>query len=40
MTKKLEEFFNLDSAGPDRNDSVTEDQQLLPVAEIVPMSMH
>lgn len=38
MTKKLEEFFNLDSAGPDRNDSVTEDQQLLPVAEIVPMS--
>jgi hypothetical protein len=38
MTKKLEEFFNLDPAEPDRNDSVTEDQQLLPVAEIVPMS--
>jgi hypothetical protein len=38
MTKKLEEFFNLDPAEPDRNDSVNEDQQILPVAEIVPMS--
>jgi hypothetical protein len=38
MTKKLEDFFNVDPVEPDRNDSVTEDQQLLPVAEIVPMS--
>lgn len=38
MTKKLEDFFNVDSIEPDRNDSVTENQQLLPVAEIVPMS--
>lgn len=38
MTKKLEDFFNVDPAELDRNDSVTEDQQLLPVAEIVPMS--
>lgn len=37
MTKKLEDFFNLDPAEEDRNDSVTEDQQILPVAEIVPM---
>jgi hypothetical protein len=38
MTKKLEDFFNVDPVEPDRNDSVTEEQQVLPVAEIVPMS--
>jgi len=38
MTKKLEDFFNVDPIEPDRNDSVTEDQQILPIAEIVPMS--
>jgi hypothetical protein len=38
MTKKLEDFFNVDPIEPDRNDSVTEDQQALPIAEIVPMS--
>ena len=38
MTKKLEDFFNLDPVEPDRNDSVVEDQQVLPIAEIVPMS--
>ena len=38
MTKKLEDFFNIDPVEPDRNDSVTEEQQVLPVAEIVPMS--
>jgi hypothetical protein len=38
MTKKLEDFFNVDPVEPDRNDSVTEDQQVLPIAEIVPMS--
>jgi len=38
MTKKLEDFFNVDSVEPDRNDSVTEEQQVLPIAEIVPMS--
>ena len=38
MTKKLEDFFNVDSIEQDRNDSVAENQQLLPVAEIVPMS--
>jgi hypothetical protein len=38
MTKKLEDFFNVDSIEPDRNNSVAEDQQALPIAEIVPMS--
>jgi len=38
MTKKLEDFFNVDPMEPDRNDSVNEDQQVLPIAEIVPMS--
>lgn len=38
MTKKLEDFFNVDPVEPDRNDSVTEEQQVLPIAEIVPMS--
>jgi hypothetical protein len=38
MTKKLEDFFNVDSIDADRNDSVAEDQQALPIAEIVPMS--
>ena len=38
MTKKLEDFFNVDPIESDRNDSVTEDQQALPIAEIVPMS--
>ncbi len=38
MTKKLEDFFNLEPAGePDRSESVNEDQTLLPVAEVVPM---
>jgi hypothetical protein len=38
MTKKLEDFFNVDPVELDRNDSVTEEQQVLPIAEIVPMS--
>lgn len=38
MTKKLEDFFNVDPVESDRNDSVTEEQQVLPIAEIVPMS--
>lgn len=37
MTKKLEDFFNVDSTGIDRSESISEDQQTLPVAEIVPM---
>jgi hypothetical protein len=37
MTKKLEEFFNVDSAETDRSESPHEDQQTLPVAEIVPL---
>lgn len=41
MTKKLEEFFNIDPAQEDRNTSVDEDQLTLPlaeIAEILPMS--
>lgn len=41
MTKKLEEFFNIDPAQEDRNTSVDEDQLILPlaeIAEILPMS--
>jgi hypothetical protein len=37
MTKRLEDFFNVDSAESDRSESIAEDQQLLPVAEVVPM---
>ena len=37
MTKKLEDFFNVESAEPDRSESVNEDQQLLPIAEVVAM---
>lgn len=38
MTKKLEDFFNVDPMEePDRSESVNEDQQSLPVAEIVPL---
>jgi len=41
MTKKLEEFFNIDPVQEDRNVSVDEDQLTLPlaeIAEILPMS--
>lgn len=41
MTKKLEEFFNIDPAQEDRNTSVDEDQLTLPlaeIAEILPMA--
>ena len=41
MTKKLEDFFNVESAEIpeplDRSESAHEDQQLLPVTEVVPM---
>lgn len=38
MTKKLEEFFNLDSTDVDRGETVNEDQpSLLPSAEVVPL---
>ena len=37
MTKKLEDFFNVDPVEPDRSESLNEDQQILPVAEVVPM---
>ncbi len=37
MTKKLEDFFNVDSIETDRSESPAEDQQPLPLAEIVPM---
>ena len=37
MTKKLEDFFNVDSIEPDRSETTNEDQLPLPVAEIVPM---
>jgi hypothetical protein len=38
MTKRLEDFFNIDSAEPDRSESVNEDQAQLPIAEVVPMT--
>jgi hypothetical protein len=37
MTKRLEDFFNIDSTEPDRSESVNEDQPQLPIAEVVPM---
>lgn len=37
MTKKLEDFFNLESVETDRSESTQEDQLPLPVAEVVPM---
>lgn len=38
MTKKLEDFFNLDSTDTDRSETVNEDQpSLLPAAEVVPL---
>lgn len=37
MTKKLEDFFNVDSTETDRSETVNEDQQLLPIAEVLPM---
>jgi hypothetical protein len=38
MTKKLEDFFNVEPLEePDRSESVNEDQQPLPMAEIVPL---
>ncbi len=37
MTKKLEDFFNVDSVETDRSETPAEDQQPLPLAEIVPM---
>jgi len=38
MTKKLEDFFNVEpQEGTDRSESVNEDQQPLPIAEILPM---
>ncbi len=37
MTKKLEDFFNVDSIETDRSESPAEDQQPLTLAEIVPM---
>lgn len=38
MTKKLEDFFNVDPMEePDRSESAAEDQQPLPVAEIVAL---
>ncbi len=37
MTKKLEDFFNVESSEPDRSESVNEDQQPLPMAEVVAM---
>lgn len=37
MTKKLEDFFNVESAETDRSETPAEDQQPLPLAEIVPM---
>jgi hypothetical protein len=38
MTKKLEDFFNVEPQEElDRSESVNEDQQPLPIAEIVPM---
>ena len=37
MTKKLEDFFNVDSTETDRSETVNEDQRLLPIAEVLPM---
>lgn len=37
MTKRLEDFFNIEPTEPDRSESTQEDQQPLPIAEIVPM---
>lgn len=38
MTKKLEDFFNVESQeSTDRSESVNEDQGLLPIAEVLPM---
>lgn len=37
MTKKLEDFFNVENTEIDRSESAKEDQLPLPVAEVVPM---
>lgn len=38
MTKKLEDFFNVDPMSePDRSESINEDQESLPVTDVVPL---